>query len=242
MRTWTTNSGYKIIQVLSGRSNVFLLSNGEKNILIDTSTGYMWSFLKRRLIKLHVNKLDYLILTHSHMDHAHNSYRIKEKYNAKVIIHKDEALYLTTGNNVIPGGTNYFSQILMQMAKYLVPKIRYTPCQYDYLVDFKFDLQDFGFKAYIIHTPGHTSGSMSVIIDDEIALVGDSMFGVFKGSVFPPFATDVCKMIESWGRLLETNCSLFIPSHGTANRRSLVQKDFNRRISIYKHNDNQKQA
>jgi glyoxylase-like metal-dependent hydrolase (beta-lactamase superfamily II) len=231
LKTWKTKSGYKIIQLLSGRSNVFLLTNGGKNILIDTSPKYMWNKLQKRLAALNVNHLDYLILTHTHMDHAENSHRIKGKYNALVIVHKNEASYLTSGNNIIPQGTNFFTRILMNfLAKYLAPRIRYKPCKYDYLVDTKFDLNDFGFNAYIMHTPGHTSGSMSVIIDDEVAIVGDTMFGVFKGSVFPPFANDIKQMINSWGKLLETNCSVFIPSHGSANSRSLVQKDYNKRI------------
>ncbi|MCX6243685.1 MAG: hypothetical protein NTU98_03175 [Bacteroidetes bacterium] len=35
--------------------------------------------------------------------------------------------------------------------------------------------------------------------------------------------------MKSWGKLLETDCSWFIPSHGTANSRSLVQEDYNKR-------------
>jgi glyoxylase-like metal-dependent hydrolase (beta-lactamase superfamily II) len=101
------------------------------------------------------------------------------------------------------------------------------------LVDSHFDLIGFGFNAYLIHTPGHTIGSMSLIIDNEIAIVGDTMFGVFKLSVFPPYAEDTEKMIKSWGKLLETNCSIFIPSHGTENCRSLVQQDYNRRVKNY---------
>jgi hydroxyacylglutathione hydrolase len=87
-----------------------------------------------------------------------------------------------------------------------------------------------GLDAYIMHTPGHTSGSVSVIVDDEIALVGDAMFGVFKGSVFPPYAENADEMVRSWGKLLGSHCRIFIPSHGTANNRSLVEKEFRKRI------------
>ncbi len=51
MKTWTTRSGYRIIQILSGRSNVFLLTNGKINFLIDTSSGRLWSKLQKRLGK-----------------------------------------------------------------------------------------------------------------------------------------------------------------------------------------------
>lgn len=230
MKTWKTQSGYEIIQLLSGRSNVFLLTNGEKNILIDTSVSRLWNKLQRKLDKLGINTIDYLILTHAHFDHAANANKIRKKYNSLVIIQKEEASYLSNGDNILPNGTNLFTRPIVNiLGKRLFSRFRYEPCQYDVLVDSCFDLKDFGFNGYLIHTPGHTKGSMSLIVDNEIAIVGDSMFGVFKGSVFPPYAENPEQMVQSWGKLLETKCSLFIPSHGTENSRSLVQKDYIKR-------------
>lgn len=78
MKRWKTNSGYEIIQILSGRSNVFLLTNGEKNILIDTSVSRLWNRLQLKIDKLGINTIDYLILTHTHFDHAANANQIKK--------------------------------------------------------------------------------------------------------------------------------------------------------------------
>lgn len=61
MKRWRTKSGYDIIMILSGRSNVFLLTNGEKNILIDTSVSRLWNRLQQKLDKLGINSIDYLI-------------------------------------------------------------------------------------------------------------------------------------------------------------------------------------
>jgi len=150
-----------------------------------------------------------------------------------VIVHKDEASYLTNGENIIPQGTNPLTRgIVSIFAKTYASGFRYDSCQYDILVDSFFDLKNMGFNAFILHTPGHTIGSMSIIVDDQIALVGDTMFGVFKWSVFPPFANDINGMIKSWGKLLETNCSVFIPSHGSSNNRISVQKDYNKRYRL----------
>jgi hydroxyacylglutathione hydrolase len=230
MRTWTTKSGYLITRVLSGRSNVFLLSDKTKNILIDTSPKFMWGKLLRQLKQLNINRIDYLVLTHTHFDHAENSNKIKEKYNAQVIVHQNEVPFLTTGENILPQGTNPISKTIVRLfAKQFISLAKYEPCQVNLTVDSVFDLADFGFNAFISHTPGHTTGSVSVIIDDEIALVGDTLFGVFPWSVYPPFANDTIKMIESWGKLLETKCKVFIPSHGSAIPRSRVEKDYNRR-------------
>ena len=232
MKTWTTTkSGYKIIQILSGRSNVFLLTNGKRNLLIDTSTPGLWNRLQKCLDQSGIRHIDYLILTHAHFDHAGNAGRIKEKYGASVIVQKNEANYLAKGDNIIPKGTTLLTRPMVKiLGERLFPRFRYEPCRYDLLVDSMFDLGELGFDAYLLHTPGHTIGSMSVIIDHEIAIVGDTMFGVFKWSVFPPYAEDVRQMIRSWGTLPETNCSLFIPSHGSANSRFLVQKDYEKRV------------
>lgn len=231
MRKWKTKNGYEIIRILSGRSNVFLLTNGVKCLLIDTSVSRLWTKLQKQLDKLNITTIDYLILTHAHFDHAANANRIKKKFNASVIIQKNEAVYLLNGDNILPQGTTFLTQAIMDIfGKRLFSKFKYEPCNPDLLIDSDFDLKELGYNAYLIHTPGHTIGSMSLIIDDEIAIVGDAMFGVFKWSVFPPFAEDKDLMIRSWGKLLNTKCLEFIPSHGTANSRLLVQKDYNKRI------------
>lgn len=230
MRSWSTSSGHKIIQVLSGRSNVFLLTNGQSNILVDTSPQFMWKILKQKLETLRIDKIDLLILTHSHFDHAANAARIKEKYHAQVIIHQSEVQYLATGNNILPTGTNPITKFLVKVfAKQFKSYALYQPCGSDITVDKNYDLRKYGFNAYLMHTPGHTLGSISLIVDNEIALVGDTMFGIFWWSVFPPFASDQNQLIKSWAALLETKCKIFIPSHGLANNRSLVENDFNKR-------------
>ena len=217
---------------MDGKSNVFLLTNGYKNILVDTSVSRSWNRLQKQLHKLNVEYVDWLILTHAHIDHAANANRIRTKFKTSVIIHKNEAEYLIKGDNIIPKGTTFITRPMVNiLGKFISPSLlKYEPCEPDLIVDSDYDLKEMGFNAYLTHTLGHTIGSMSLIVDDEIAIVGDAMFGVFKWSVFPPYAEDKDMMIKSWGKLLETKCSEFLPSHGSVNSRLLVQKDYNKRI------------
>jgi glyoxylase-like metal-dependent hydrolase (beta-lactamase superfamily II) len=228
MKSWVTKSGNKIIRVLAGRSNVFLLTNGEKNILIDTSTSYLWGKLQRRLGLLNIETIDYLVLTHSHFDHAANAKRIKTKYKPTIVIHKNEALSLSRGEMAIPNGTLIFTTLLVRTLGRLIPKslLEYTPCEPDLLIDSDYSFKTIGFNACLTHTPGHTKGSLSLIIDDEIAIVGDTLFGVFRWSVNPPYADDRNTMINSWKKLLDTKCLIFLPSHGSAIKRSLLKHNF----------------
>ena len=239
MKIWETKSGYKIIPILTRRSNVCLLTNGNQNILIDTSIKNERNKLDKRLNDLRITHIDYLILTHTHFDHAGNARMIKEKFNSKVIVNRNGAKYLTSGDNIIPKGTNIFTRSLVYLfANKVFPKLRYEPCDYDLLVDSYLDLKECGFNAYVINTDGHTPDSMSIVVDNEIAIVGDTMFGVFKWTIMPPFAYDLKKLINSWSLLLETECAVFIPGHGSAIDRGLVEKTYFKRKELRTHPDN----
>ena len=230
MKSWQTKSGLRVLQILSGRSNVFILTNGHKNILIDTSPANKLKLLENRLKDNNIDHIDYLILTHSHFDHAGNAARLKNKFGCKVILHRSEDHNLRTGAISQPNGTNTFTRFIVKnLATKFSSRLKTEPCMPDILIDGKYGLRESGFNAYILHTPGHSPGSVSIIIDEEIALVGDTMFGVFKWSVFPPYAEDSDQLVKSWRSLLETNCQIFLPSHGGSKNRSQLLTEYQKR-------------
>lgn len=227
MKTRITKNGISIIKILGGRSNVFLLKYNSHCLLIDTGVSWNRKKLKSRLKSLDINCIDLLILTHTHFDHVANARLIKEKYGAKVLVHRSEATNIKIGFTELPQGTNWFTHFLIhRVSPKLKQLFKFTPCTCDILVDSQFDLKPFGFDAYILHTPGHSEGSSSIIVDNEIAIVGDAMFGVFPWSVFPPFANNTKEMVNSWGKLLKTGCNTFLPAHGWACNRRLLEKNY----------------
>jgi glyoxylase-like metal-dependent hydrolase (beta-lactamase superfamily II) len=42
----------------------------------------------------------------------------------------------------------------------------------------------------------------------------------------PPYADNIEAMIENWGKLLNTNCNIFLPGHGKEIKRELLQKEY----------------
>jgi glyoxylase-like metal-dependent hydrolase (beta-lactamase superfamily II) len=238
MKEWSTSSGYKITRVLSGRSNVFLLTNGRSNILVDTSPGFMWHKLQKHLSKLGIERIDLLILTHSHFDHAANAGVVREKYKARILIHESEAAFLASGDSLAPAGTNRVTKFLTRtFSQKIRSAAMYRGCSHDLTFGDSFDLAGYGFQGYVMHTPGHSCGSACVIVDGEIALVGDTMFGVFPRTAFPPFATDPTLLLKSWQKLLSTKCHLFLPSHGSERTRALMETDYYNRIRADKGTD-----
>jgi len=76
-----------------------------------------------------------------------------------------------------------------------------------------------------------TSGSICIVVNNEIAIAGDTLFGIFKNSAFPPFAYNTEKLIQSWEELLETGCNTFLPSHGHEKSREQLQSEFMKKKS-----------
>ena len=227
MKTWNTKN-CTIYQILEGRSNSFLIKSQNNYILIDTGRTNSWERLSDKLDEiLGKDKLSGLILTHTHFDHAENAAKIKEMYNSKIVAHKSESEYLMLGNSPLPKGSNLATGFMTEvLGKKLESRYQYEKVNPDIIVDEKYDLIDFGFNAYIAHTPGHSKGSISIIIDDEVAFVGDAMFGVFGNSIYPPFADDPETMVKSWNKLINTNCDLFLPGHGKEIRRKLLESQY----------------
>ena len=74
----------------------------------------------------------------------------------------------------------------------------------------------FGIAGSILPTPGHTAGSLSILLPDGSAFAGDLAFNVFPwgGPIFPPFADDVTRLLESWNLLLARAAKTIYPGRG----------------------------
>ncbi len=230
MKKWKTINGYEIFRVTAGRSNVYLISTGNGNILVDTGWKHSYHGLLKNIEALGLSQpITLLILTHTHFDHCYNAAAIWQQENCKIVISEQDAAFTRNGYTPIPAGTFPVTRFLSRIGKSIGSRwFGYPPFTADLLIGEKLDLSQLGYEIKITSTPGHTKGSVSILICNEIAIVGDAMLGIFRNSIFPPFADDVKEMINSWKKLLETDCHLFLPGHGRAITRELMQKEYHR--------------
>ena len=229
MNKLTTKNGCEVLQVLSKHSNVWLVQKDQLSILVDTGKKKSHSLLLKSLNSaLHQGcNLQFLFLTHTHYDHCQSAKVLKDLYHCNIIVSEKAVPSIAAGYTHLPRGTNYVTNLLSTAGhKLMKKKFMYAPFKADITIsdDYLFPAPDADIR--IITTPGHSSDSISLIVDNEVAIVGDAMFGIFRNHVFPPFADDIPEMIRSWRKLLDTGCTTFLPGHGRAISRNLLEKEY----------------
>jgi glyoxylase-like metal-dependent hydrolase (beta-lactamase superfamily II) len=222
MKTWTTYGGIKITRVLFGRSNVYYFLHQGTGIVVDTGWAGDRARLLGRLKQL--VRPTAVIMTHTHFDHAGNAAALREAFDPVFIVHESEKEFLESGDSPLPEGTRPWTRFIYNLGAERVPQwfhVQGMPAGLTFAD--RYDLREFGVSAYVMHTPGHSPGSSSVIIDQEIALAGDIMTGM-PGSIFPPWGNDAPEIRRSWKKLLDTGCTVFHPAHGLPVSRERLER------------------
>lgn len=153
----------KTFRVMPGNAtiytNMYVVADEEtkEGILIDAAGGIdkIYNYVENMNIKL-----KYVILTHCHGDHIAGLKELRKNYpRIKVVINEDDKVGLTDDT--------------INLCSFLGLPENYVEA--DILVKDGDIIEFGGLKATIIHTPGHTAGSMSILIKDAV-FTGDTMF------------------------------------------------------------------
>jgi len=198
--------------------NCYLL-RGDKTILIDAGAPGLKNLFFEGLAKFRIKpeEIDLVIITHAHMDHTGIAQEIKELTGAKFAVHQQDKDWLTTGSSPIPPGTTLWGKILSSIGR-LIPEISVPPIEADIILeDDDYPLNNYGIPGKIVYTPGHTLGSVSILLDSGEAFVGDlamsSPFMRLKPG-YSIFAENFGLLKESVKKLLSMDIETIYPAHG----------------------------
>jgi hydroxyacylglutathione hydrolase len=199
-----------------GYSNAVLILNGENSILIDTGVkGNMHQFdlfFRQNKIKPHDIKL--IILTHTHYDHTGNLSELKKLTGAKVLVHRNEFENLRQGFIGIPPGQRLYTKFITWLGKIFVPRFASPePFVAELINENQFDLSEYGIDGKVISTPGHSTGSQSVIIGNTI-ICGDVFLNLIYGAIFPHFAENPHLLLMTWKKVIDMGIKEIYPGHG----------------------------
>lgn len=224
-----TGKGTSITRLTPARCNIFVVTRNGRSILVDTGISFDRGRIEHALGRKGIVP-EAVVLTHTHFDHAGNAAWLAREYGAEVVVQEAESEALASGDTSIPEGTYAVTKGLVEIGRRIAPAFRYEPCQADHIFGESFDLNRFGINGYIIHTPGHSPGGATLVIDGIVAIAGDSIIGTTPGWPFPPFADDVELLLRSWKKIIETGCETFLPGHGKPIGREELVREYKKRI------------
>ena len=204
-----------------GMLNAFLLIRGENVILVDTGLPNSAPLVKKALQK---NGLDWsnirmIILTHAHIDHAGSALQLQELTGAPHVGHEAD-LPLFLGAPPVLRPTSLFGRLFRKTGAIQRPFAYFSP---DIVCSTEMpDLTEVGIPARILHTPGHTPGSISVLIKDGRVIAGDlAASGILLGGIMikekpmqPPFEESPLLVAEALKNLLAHDSTQFYLGHG----------------------------
>jgi len=202
-----------------GAFNRYLVHD-EGWILVDTGIPHTAGRVARTLQTLGVapQQVKLILLTHGHIDHAGSVRALQELTGARVAIHHRDRELVETGRVVAPPMWNAAGRVVDAALARITRRMHFAPVQADIVIgDEGLSLVEFGIHGRVIHTPGHTWGSVSLLLDSGEAFTGDlgGMGGWWGADPrIPPAGDDPGQIVNSWKKLFAAGITTIYPGHG----------------------------
>jgi hydroxyacylglutathione hydrolase len=199
-------------------------------IMIDGGSPGKINKFKRALheISMAPEDIQLIAITHGHWDHIGCASGIKELTRAKIAMHRLDKERLEKPLKVMPPGVNAWGVLLEKATSLVLPFVHIPRASVDLVIgDEGLSLSEYGVPGRVIHTPGHSPGSVSVLLDSGEAFVGDMAMNRFPlryGANMPVFAEDFAQLKESWRMLLNQGARTIYPAHGKPFSSDIIRK------------------
>lgn len=160
-----------------------------------------------------------IILTHGDFDHVGGTKELQELTGAKIAIHEKDRENLEKGIFHWPGGVTPWGKFSRTMFKPLMKRMAAFPAaKADIMLDDQgLSLQEYGIPGKVVYTPGHTYGSVSVLLETGDAFVGclahNKVPFVLKPRL-PIYAKDIEMLKQSWKIVIDEGARIIYPGHG----------------------------
>lgn len=223
----------KVIAIDLGGVNSYLICTENGFVLVDTgghlTMDKIFDNRRKKLIEslnslgCRKSNLKLVILTHGDNDHSANAAFIKKEFGVPIAMHPgDIRLVEDPTLDTLMESFKYESQIFKIVFRLMKKKIEkmtqktledyesFTP---NILLSDKMDLKDFGIDGTVIYLPGHTNGSIGILLEDGSFIAGDIFINNKKPDVAPN-AVDFKKLYESIGSLKNYKIGTVYPGHG----------------------------
>ena len=193
---------------------------GDGAIMIDAGPPCQAARFRKAMetLQLDPRSIRLIVITHGHWDHIGSAKDIKEITGAKIAMHEREKDWLEKSLKPLPPAVTAWGRVFSGIMTIFLPLIHFPATNVDLVLgDGGLSLAEYGIPGRILHTPGHSMGSVSVLLETGDAFVGDlamSAFPLRLSPGLPIFAESLQSVKQSWRLLLEQGAKTVYPAHG----------------------------
>ena len=220
-----TATGDSIVQIHLPLSNAFLIAS-KPAVLIDSGSEPDLVDLDATFAEYGVRRADLglVVITHAHADHASLADILQRTTHAQIMLGSGDVVQAHNGRNDELKPYNFTAAFLKLCLPMDFPG--FSP---DVVVSDVVDLKPWGLDGQAIQMPGHTAGSVVVVLPNHAAFVGDEILGGTLGGAFFPrdpgehyFQADPDKNRENIKKLVDMGIETFYLGHGGPVKRADV--------------------
>lgn len=223
----------RLIMFQAGMSNAYYIIGDKGVIAIDTGAnmGKDAVYQQCEAAGILPGDIKLIIITHGHADHFMNLPALKAVTNAEILCHENAAHFLINGELPdvdIAGRTAFGTALLKKQAREGGPVEAVPKINPDILMQDAYDLRPWGVEGKIYHTPGHSRGDISIVLDCGDAIVGDlfAAEAFHEDSDMPYFFYSGARFEEaqeSVQKLLDLGVQMIYSGHGNPSDRTYVK-------------------
>jgi hydroxyacylglutathione hydrolase len=203
----------RVHPVFTGLSTTYLVESEAGTILVDAGCPHYERSILRRVRALENGSLRLIFVTHAHLDHYGSAAALRRLTGAPIAIHRADAGAMAEGKTPI-GSVRGSGWLMWTLLRLFEPHVRPEPTPPDLLLEDGDDLRAFGLDAAVVHTPGHTPGSSSLVVEGRVAFVGDLLSTTVCPRVQRSFADDWSLIPHSLARVQELRLEWVYAGHG----------------------------
>jgi glyoxylase-like metal-dependent hydrolase (beta-lactamase superfamily II) len=205
-----------LVRISLGGVNCYLVLAREGFVLVDTGTPEKRAAVEAALERAgcRPGDLELIVITHGDYDHAGNAVYLRDKFGAKIAMHRDDAARVQLGDWRVgfKPKPDKFSWIFKEVSRFIKAG-DFEVFEPDIYLEDEQSLGEYGFDAIVLHLPGHTSGSLGILTTDSELMCGDLMDSLGRPSL-QFFIDDMTAARASLERLRSLGVETVYPGHG----------------------------